>query len=701
MKKLLILLLTLTTAMAVWAEASQVLVFRKSGEVNIFYTDRLERVENTNVDADGISRDEVCAQRFVSADTTVIIPIADIDSVAFNGRDAIKAKAGVHEILPAHLPYITAFDGNAVTFRADAPEGVVPAVGAKMFFNGFDERFPYGLCARETSRAVSGGNVVCMVENIPPTEVFDYYFVAGNFEVELSQPQNGRERVSIANGVQFELDSDNPDLKTDGMVKLRVENLVGSPLTNYFSADFYVSTEYNLEMKVKFEPWLKHEFETPARFTARTTVGGVISPKIEIAGFLDVKASLNVNFGLTRRNELHYRWKRLNGENSFELMASGEEPELVNEARIGFELDGELFFGILVDLSINTIFDMAGAGVRAKVGPKFSAEFGPGALQDLTESYNPTAYAKAKMETELHVGIDTYAYYVSPLISAEREEIPLPFHSELSMSHRTWDLLPKFMSRAVRAVGTAKGISPASPYAAVDIASSSSNEIAAPLEVGFELTDKATGEFRQRIFTDEFVRPDSASAQGFTSLLDASGIDLDAVEARPVVKYGDYVVKCPAAYISSGANISPSFFSGSTPASFIMGGAHTVSQKDTETTTVIVGNPMPTVRRMPGFETRIHPHILIHDPNHPDAPEIYGTWTGQYQGEPFTMTLNRDNTARYNGESATFELNTPSDGRVRLTFADGRTLVFEVLELGASDMSIEIISTRARLELTR
>ena len=91
MKKIVLLLIGLFACTITFAanEDKQVLVFRHSGEVNLFYAEELTRISCSDVDPLGVKHDQIVSQVFATKDTSYIIPIADIDSVVFGNRNEI------------------------------------------------------------------------------------------------------------------------------------------------------------------------------------------------------------------------------------------------------------------------------------------------------------------------------------------------------------------------------------------------------------------------------------------------------------------------------------------------------------------------------------------------------------------------------------------------------------------------------------
>lgn len=89
----------------------QVLVFRNTGEVNLFYAGHLSSVEMVESENDS----QMLMQRFMVDGEAVDIPLAEIDSVAIGSRNAIKPKANVRRLTEEEAGAVRSYDGALIT----------------------------------------------------------------------------------------------------------------------------------------------------------------------------------------------------------------------------------------------------------------------------------------------------------------------------------------------------------------------------------------------------------------------------------------------------------------------------------------------------------------------------------------------------------------------------------------------------------
>lgn len=90
MKKIITLFLSLIALLPICAQTErgeQVLVFRNTGEVNLFFSEQLDSIVYSRLDTSNIKHEDIVSQIFYSPDTAIIIPINEIDSVAFGSRN--------------------------------------------------------------------------------------------------------------------------------------------------------------------------------------------------------------------------------------------------------------------------------------------------------------------------------------------------------------------------------------------------------------------------------------------------------------------------------------------------------------------------------------------------------------------------------------------------------------------------------------
>ena len=172
-------LLSLTSGLQAQEQADpgeQLLVFRNTGVVDLLYTNEVDSI---------LTNDST--QVFYAKDTVLVVPIAELDSVAVGSRNEMKFHDGVKELKKTEdLPWIIRFDGQSIYYRLDTPTSILPVVGMKLFY-GIEEQltentvFPFGLSVKVTNVTKLSEEIRVDVELIRLNEIFERLFLAGSF----------------------------------------------------------------------------------------------------------------------------------------------------------------------------------------------------------------------------------------------------------------------------------------------------------------------------------------------------------------------------------------------------------------------------------------------------------------------------------------------------------------------------------------
>ena len=212
MKRVMIIFAALIGAMSTFAadENDQLLVFRNTGEVNLFYASEVDSIVCSYMDADSIVYDVLVSQVFYAKDTTLYVPIEEIDSVTYGCRNAVEYKKDAMAIDATHLEWIESYDGTYIHYKAHTPANIIPKEGTGLFFPAQEsDIFPNGLCAKVEQ---VNGTIVC-VRKAEFDEVFDELFWAGELEVEIPSATRAEfetyvslnKKMKLGNGLSFNM----------------------------------------------------------------------------------------------------------------------------------------------------------------------------------------------------------------------------------------------------------------------------------------------------------------------------------------------------------------------------------------------------------------------------------------------------------------------------------------------------------------
>lgn len=98
-------------------KGTKILVFRNSGEINVFNSDSISKVELSVFDADSVEHSDYVSHVFYHMSRQpMVIPLTDIDSVAFGVRNIIEPKKGVRKLSDEEAEGISSFDGEILAY---------------------------------------------------------------------------------------------------------------------------------------------------------------------------------------------------------------------------------------------------------------------------------------------------------------------------------------------------------------------------------------------------------------------------------------------------------------------------------------------------------------------------------------------------------------------------------------------------------
>lgn len=147
-------------------------IYRNDGDFNGFFYDEVVEMRQSKIGVDSVEYDKWVTQEVVLADTTYRIPLAAIDSISFIQPEIIFNPQLRHMDLLEMTPYITARDGQALTFSNELPTSLMPQVGNVLVgFTGILEEGGFG--GRVTNVTSSGNSII--VETDELTKMSDIF----------------------------------------------------------------------------------------------------------------------------------------------------------------------------------------------------------------------------------------------------------------------------------------------------------------------------------------------------------------------------------------------------------------------------------------------------------------------------------------------------------------------------------------------
>lgn len=694
MRRVLFLICLLLTAIGARAQekAEQVLVFRNTGEVNLFFTDSLQCIEFSHFDADSLEHDEIVSQVFRTADTTMFVPLCEIDSVAFGPRNEVVWKENVHNLQDEGTQWIIRYDGQCVYYKQETPADILPKKGDKLFYGVQDELFPTGLIARVDAVTLQGEEYAVSVTDVELSEVFDRLFYAGKSNIG-TRRRHDRPGPSFAPIAKVEADLTLGPIALKGTYELDADvDVVANPLKGYYYFSLDGTSTFEGGIEGKADDTFKGEKEMEITRIPLGVYALVFTPSIKFTAFLDVEAAASGFIGSTRVSHHHLKFEKHRGKDPVPETAPANDKDVQGQdsIRAGLTLSGTLYGGIVSTFDFNILRETAGARAKLKVGPCFSGEFDLGVLREASgNTYNADAYAKFVLGTCARIGVEGSVYHRS-LPWGSEEEYDL-FNVNLDLLKRDIDLFPIFASPVAVSEAGGKKSKPGNETISASV--KTETELPYDLDLDFEIVD-ANDEPIDSIDAGT-IEMDGGSLQGVAATfedVDLKGHDVKEVFVRPVFDYGDYKVKAQNFSVKSDMQVQPAVFA-------LGNGAFTVLSGYPYTGQATQGDAH--YQAGPYLSVPVTDTVFVKTPNAPGSgdylPEektdnLIGVWQGTENGKEVTYTFNDDETgsleAEGNVRSFTFHPNQPQSGEVLLEWTDGDgAMVLKVLQI--SDVKLQ------------
>lgn len=718
---ILTLLIATISALGLYGQeigGSKILIFRNTGEINIFNSDSISKVELSIYDTDSIAHDEFVSQVFHHKNNKVVaIPLAEIDSVAFGYRNIIEPKKGVRRLTDEEVEAISYFDGE--TLRYDSR--LILKEGEIVYYDCITDNLPIGLCVKVKGVNDESGKHKAEVSLLDASDVFERYLVTGEtpinivsskkkaedydrkpFEFEL--PEINSNGMRIEGKFQVNFDTEATEIVIDSKNKYYHAAL---KMFAYPRAELTVHTSEKQEIHKDFPEAGKPHIEIPALARA-------ISFNFTFDAFLDVLAEAGIQYEYGQEYAISFEWTRKDGENYFSRPVITPTDPAATTQKTEVHLKGEIFAGVRADMNICTVFNIAGAGVELKFGPRIKSELSLGVIQELSKTFSQEEYAKGNITFQLGLKTETYYFHRIMLRPWEINKVKLPFESEIFADLFTHNLFPEFHTKAVLGRATAPIVQTVTEPEAVSISSFIEEKIPYPLNVSFEIADKNTDETLAKTEVIDTLEKEKEDHQTIYSEIiipsELGKIDKDAILARPVINYKGYKVKTAPVNAAGDMIITPNICFLTGVSSYLVSGMTPVSQHSDGETTYIEGNLVGYgVKSDPRYKKRkfkMYEFIDISNPAscngmHGESVSLYGVWTGKIANEDVSFTFTDKENGSYNGIPFSYTFNSPQRGGIAIQLSTGGSISFHIVDISDDSMTIIMKGSENEVFLNR
>ena len=566
MKQIYIAFLTLFSVLPVSVRAEgtdveeQLLIFRNTGAIDLLFTHEVDSITTT---AD--------AQIFYGKDTTLFVPLAELDSVAVGNRNVQEFKGSVHELTNGKdIPWLVRVEEGHLYYKQNTPADVLPKTGEKLYYGEGNDLLPYGLAARVVSVTTRNGEKDVEVEPLELEDIFDRFFFSGRMDIVQKEPiANARGMVGADLMRPFIHDGE-LDLVKYGEVNVKGSttfsgDFVVDVKNHYYNAHIKAESELGFEIKLTSDDSGEIEVESPELVFPLPTVAGVICPKIRLSLFAVLKAELAFNFTMKRKFNFEFDWTRTDGKQTCEFrQPGGDKPKRTDDqAQVDLTLNGELFLGARATLDLSLPGGRLGFRTRMNFGPSIEGTLGMGVLRNMRD-YDSNLFAASVLNTQLKLNAEAMGVSREKfLIFGDEVETPLYSHDFTFLKHEI-NLFPQYKHTQAVAATKAQTKEGATEELETNVTMATAVE-EPPLvdkETGFEIVDPK-GEVVDSVFVGVIAKePENVEKpQTFDSEMKMEkGVkqsDMEDYTMRPVFHYAGYTVSAAPVGIRKDVLIQP------------------------------------------------------------------------------------------------------------------------------------------------
>lgn len=699
MRKYLVLFATLfTLSLTAQDAAQQVLVFRNTGEVNLFYSDRLDSVVCSPYDKDSLLYEEPVSQVFYSRDTVMMIPLAEIDSVAFGERNEMTFHPDVKELTDEDARWIIRVEGPSVFYRINTPHDILPVVGQKLFCaigsdGPLSTFFPNGLCARVVSVQPAGSNFCVTLEAIPLEQVFSKLFFAG--EIAQTASTSIRRKAPAQEGLTLSTTiplGNLGNIDVVGNITIR-GNVVMSLRDHYYHADLDANYHVGFGVSLNASENSEANYEEISFERNIATFYRVLNLRAALGAFADVAAEMKLGLNMERTYCRRILWTRRDGQDTFQVQTAGEDRTFEDEASVDLTLDGSVFFGPLLRLDLVLVGDAAGARAKIKLGPQVDGRINLQMIRQMHE-YNPQFYGNAQLNAASRLSLEGYLLNRKYFLGGNVEEHRICDISEV-FAQQTIRLFPNFTDTRGTQI-------PTSENAEVSAASKSSAPIVHEVELGFEIFNEETHEVLDSIFLGT-IAANTTESVGLATEFHVPAAEGQKLSVRPVFHYAGHTVSAAPAQVQKGVQIQPVIFAATNGVATYVASYPFTGELTADGTNYRAGAYLPIPVRDTVFHKEPRTIDIVEPIRETQYITLVGTWTGKDGEKDITLVFEADGTGSLCGVPFTYETNSPQSGQILLTFTDEtkETLVLVVLHLSETALQYRMKSNSTIYSLTR
>lgn len=684
-----------STSAIAQSDENQLLIFRNTGETNLLFQSDVDSIILTRIDTLGVEHEEPIAQVFHTADTTLYVALAEIDSVCLASRNAIEYRSDVRvleENLDMH--WIVHYDGNNIYYKGDTPSDILPAVGRKLYFPEQTELFPFGLSAKVSSVVRANNEIAVAVSSIDYTEIFKKFFYAGKLD-NIAPAMTKAHRAQIIDKgetVSATIDiADYGNITVDGRVGVH-GNVVLNPFKHYYHAVIDIENAIGFSIKVNMLDRAEHSFERNLLHIYFPTIAAIFQPSIDVGLFVEINAELAFEYAMDRKTTTRIEWTRRNAKQEFKRSYTTEKGAQGNTAKTQIILDGNIFAGLQTAFNFDMVGDAVGAAAKMKIGTDFNGELSLGMLSDLSKEYDVSGYNKAELAIQSKLKFEGIGKYRTGWIWGNVKEVPILAYEHV-ISREKIDLFPNFF--ALRAATSPKKNK-------VSVSVKTKNEIAHEVEAGFQIVESEENPVPvDSIFAKFLEAKAEGGIQGVNAEMSIpkSLNSANDVILRPVFHYAGYTIPYNMTAAMTNPNIQPIVFHMTNGGAIVLSSYTFADNVTVDSTLYVIGAFVPVVKNDTVFH-KVSPYAEISESYiyYEDAITLIGTWKGDIDGKEVTIAFSSENSCKcecadISMPNATYRVNEPQSGCI-LIDSIGNSIVLDAQGISHDSMVIRFKNSK-------
>ncbi len=399
--------------------------YRNDGDFSAFLNCDVDSITFSNIDLEGRAHPNVVVQEVWTPDSVYRIPLAAIDSIAFQAPKTI-IKDDVFLITDEHIPFTMSVDSLGMVFDASIPQYLLPSEGDVLVSETFDSPFEEGFVGRVAHVKKQGQTieVTCVDANL--LDIYEQLIVVGKLVGDsTATPDNvprrlpkrilGFDNINLQDSIHFGIGKQT--VKKNGWDWISLEYTPGLIIDYvlyiheddpvHFKLAITGKHELNMVVDCELGDKLKYEHE-------------VWPCNVELGNFYGFRPTLKLGLFFKSEAKAHVKGKIpvvISHTLGFDYHGSGldiDSAKIIKdfdmtfkEPTLDFKLDGSVTFGLGVDVGLLFLHQrVASLDAVLKMGPKITTSFDLSANDIARDPGIYSVLKNTKVSLDFDIGVD-------------------------------------------------------------------------------------------------------------------------------------------------------------------------------------------------------------------------------------------------------------------------------------------------------